>query len=78
AQEALAAHGARLVCLDATGLARAAGAAKGANLALLAGAAAAGALPFAAENLRQVVLGASPPARLQTNQRLWESGSSAI
>lgn len=78
AREALEAHGARLVCLDAAGLARAAGAAKGLNLALLAGAAAAGALPFAAQSLRRVVLEASPASRQQVNQRLWESGSGAI
>jgi indolepyruvate ferredoxin oxidoreductase beta subunit len=74
---ALAAHGVRLVCLDATGQARSAGAPKGANLALLAGAAAAGVLPLAADDLRRVVLGASPPARMQANEGLWSAGSQA-
>lgn len=78
ALEALAAHGVRLICLDAAGLARAAGAAKGLNLALLAGAAAAGALPFPAATLKRVVMEASPPARQKDNQRLWESGSHAV
>ncbi|MFH1033382.1 MAG: 2-oxoacid:acceptor oxidoreductase family protein [Pseudomonadota bacterium] len=78
AQEALAAHGARLICIDAAGLARSAGAAKGANLALLAGAAAVGVLPMSADELRRVVLEASPPARRQANELLWGSGSSAV
>ncbi|MBI5523425.1 MAG: 2-oxoacid:acceptor oxidoreductase family protein [Desulfarculus sp.] len=78
ARTAVAAHQVRLVCLDAAGLARAAGAAKGVNLALLAGAAASGVLPFGAAQLKQVVLGASPASRQQVNQRLWQAGNEAV
>ncbi len=78
AQKALAAHRVRLICLDAAGLAAAAGAAKGANLALLAGAAGAGVLPFPAAQLKLVVLEASPAARKQVNQRLWEAGGPGV
>ncbi|CAO0821140.1 indolepyruvate ferredoxin oxidoreductase, beta subunit [Desulfarculales bacterium] len=78
AKQALAAHGVRLICLDAAGLTRAAGVAKGLNLTLLAGAAAAGVLPFPAATLKRLVMEASPPARQNDNQRLWESGSHVV
>lgn len=70
ALKALKKHQVKLVCLDASGLARQAGAPKSANLVLLAAAAQAGALPLDLDALRRVVLESSPPARRQANQRL--------
>ncbi len=72
---ALTRFGIRLVCHDAGGLARRAGAPKAANVVLLAAAAAQGSLPFSQELVWDILYQASPPARREANQRLFELGT---
>ncbi len=76
-QRALKRHKVQALVVDATGLAMAAGAPRGANVVLLAAAAAGGALPFTPEAVwRQIEL-VSPPARLGGNKKLFELGAAA-
>ncbi len=70
-QAALKRHRVRLLAVDATSLARGAGAPKAANVVLLAAAAEAGALPFSTQDLWQVLEATSPAARLAANRRLF-------
>ena len=72
---ALTRHGIRLVCRDAGGLAREAGAPKAANVVLLAAAAASGALPFSRELVWDILYQASQPARQEANRRLFALGA---
>lgn len=74
ARQALKRRQVRLIAADAGSVARQAGWPKGANLALLAVAAAQGCLPFAPERLEPVVAQASPPARREANLALWRAG----
>lgn len=78
AREALAQHQVRAVCADASGLAAAAGAAKGANLVLLGAAAAAQALPWSAGALAKALDADQPSPRRALNQRLLELGRAAV
>ena len=72
---ALTRHGIRLICRDASGLARQAGAPKAANVVLLAAAAAEGALPFSRELVWDILYQASPPARREANEKLFQLGA---
>jgi len=68
-------QGIRLTLCDATAAAGAAGNLRGANVVLMAAAAAAGALPFDAAELRGVLMDMTPPARRESNRRLFAAGA---
>lgn len=67
----------KVFAADASGLAAAAGAPKGANVVLLAAAAKAGALPFTTEAVWDQIEQSSPPARLKGNRELFQRGLDA-
>jgi indolepyruvate ferredoxin oxidoreductase beta subunit len=69
---ALRKHNVQSLVVDATALAREAGAPKAANVVLLAAAAYAGALPFSSDEIWEVLAESSPPARLKANRKLFE------
>ncbi len=67
----------RSTTVDATAIAREAGAPRGANVVLLGAAAAAGALPFGYDELLEVLRGLTLPGRQESNDRLYEAGGRA-
>ena len=73
-RKALAAHAGPAFFVDATTAAQGVGAAKGANVALLAAAAAAGLLPISYKELAATLRAQSPPARRKANQVLLKVG----
>jgi len=69
---ALYTHEVQTLVLDASAMAREAGAPKAANVVLLAAAAEAGALPFGKEDIWSILDGSTPPARRALNRKLFD------